>query len=429
MHTNSNSKKGITSIMGESCLPVLLVVGLSSALASVTSQADVPHIFADGTPAIAGEVNANFESLDLRLGTIESLTLEDRLSALESLDPPQLTVDCDSDADALQAAIDTATPLGLSIQVSGSCNAIEIFNKRNLFIDGGDKSSTTITATDRAALDIGLSQGVFIDNLTAVGSDDDPAIIVGASTALISDVTAINGPNGDGTVSVWSNGFAVFGGDTVIGSADGSDPVALQISERGSVIFEQGTVSIKGTTAIAMEQQSLLDQDPGSAANTLSIEGDLSIENLSSFEISNGSVLGNIFIRTGSQFLASTEADYSISIDGEVDSAGGGATFTMDTRRGGAAELTGIFRTNFAGGAAFYGPGTVVAPELILVGLSSRVFILGGVVVGNGEVYPAFTVRHLSVVLSLTALDLEQITCVGTVVVQQVTPDVLDICS
>ncbi|MDT8399893.1 MAG: hypothetical protein RQ899_14900 [Pseudomonadales bacterium] len=428
MQTNRRLAAGVEKVTRRAYRPLFLIIGVFSGLVSVASRADVPNTFVDGTPAVAGEVNANFDNLDQRLENLESLGLADRLSVLENLDPPEITVDCDTNPGALQAAIDAASPLGLSIQVSGSCGAVEIFNKRNLFIDGGDKSSTTITAsTELAALGIALSQGVFIDNVTAVGSNEEPAIIVGASVVILGNITATNGPNNDGTVTVAAGSYTVFDGDIAIGSADGSDPVALQLSERGSVIIENALATIKGVAAIAMEQQSLFDHDPSTPADILNIEGNVGVGSLSTFEMNHGSIQGNTNILGGSNFLARAETGYNISIDGNVNSSGGGSTFTLATVDEGTASLAGTYTANFSGGGAVIGAGTVFSPATVNVASASRLLIQGGAVIGDGETNPEFNVNRFSILTSFSELDPVRVTCNGTVVAQQLAPEFLDL--
>ena len=95
-------------------------------LGLAAANAEVPHDFHSGNPVRAGEMNTNFQSLDGR-----ATNLEVRVSALEE-DPGvgggrsvTMTVDCGSNADALQGAGDVAGH-GDTIEFSGTCNPIHI---------------------------------------------------------------------------------------------------------------------------------------------------------------------------------------------------------------------------------------------------------------------------------------------------------------
>ena len=98
---------------------------------SAQAQAEVPHTFTPGDPAVAAHVNENFSDLDGRIVDLGQL-VADQSNGIGV----EIALDCDSDADAFRnAEINSHTTYILT----GMCNGpIWIYDRSNVTIKGDD---------------------------------------------------------------------------------------------------------------------------------------------------------------------------------------------------------------------------------------------------------------------------------------------------
>ncbi len=156
------------------------------ALFICNTQADVPNVFVSGSPAVAAEVNENFDNLDQRLTAIEQGT-----------GGSEVAIDCSGDVNAL---INTDLKNGNTYVLTGMCNGpIGVFGNKSVTFKG----DATGTKDDGVILPAGLTQHpeaaiavygpnqVFLENLT-VSSEN----YVSTSYSFGSYVATLNAGNG-----------------------------------------------------------------------------------------------------------------------------------------------------------------------------------------------------------------------------------------
>jgi hypothetical protein len=362
----------------------------------VLVNAAVPHIFSNGQPADANKVNVNFADLDGRLATLEVLGL------------PQVGVDCDSDREALQKAIDAAPHSGQEITVTGICNSISIFSKNNLVITG---PATVRGSNTEDTLNINLSQGVFINGITVDANNMGPsAVWVGASAVVFTDLTTRNSA-GDASMGISTNGLAIFGGNTYINKPTGpvdpndpSAPLALEMDERASLLVE-GSAVINGE--VDMSDFSYFDQDSeGNPANELDLNGKITIGPASRMEAENGSLSGPMEISGGS-FLARPGGGQTLSYNGNLTVVR--SSLFLDTTSGGTINLSGN-RMIAQLGSLISAEGTniTLSHNEVTVSFNSQLFLQAGALAGSVN---QFFFSTFSSFYSETFIDFSKVSC------------------
>lgn len=140
---------------------LILATAISHVIA-FGANAAVPNTFTAGQPALASEVNENFSSLDSRIESLEDRTTDTYQT---------VAVDCTADAGALAAVIEDArnAPSRVTYEVTGKCNAVEIF-RADIKIDGTNGGSIAADPDlDGESLFIDAQSNVRLINLTLDG--------------------------------------------------------------------------------------------------------------------------------------------------------------------------------------------------------------------------------------------------------------------
>ena len=109
-----------------------------------TARAVVPNVFKNGAPAMADEVNANFESL------------QSAINGIDGIDSWLFNVDCGSDPAALQNKLTTTTEPNRFLRyylISGRCE-VGLFttNHSNIYVVGADETAAIVP--DEATADV-----------------------------------------------------------------------------------------------------------------------------------------------------------------------------------------------------------------------------------------------------------------------------------
>lgn len=151
--------------MKRGLMTTLLVVAMLDA------QASGLHSFQDSTVARADDVNHNFGYLDGRIDELVS-----------RIEAPEVTevVNCVSDPDALQQAIEKARGLNsiLNITASGDCNRIDVANQQVSISNGGN---LTINNSGGSASN---APTVTVRDAGVLAINGYPSINGGANTAI-----------------------------------------------------------------------------------------------------------------------------------------------------------------------------------------------------------------------------------------------------
>ena len=291
---------------------VMLATLLLAAI--VNAHANGLRPFQDSTVARADDVNHNFSYLDVRI--------DELVSRIESPEATEV-VNCDSNPDALQQAIEKGRGLNsiLSISASGGCNRIDIANQQVSISNGGNltisnsggSSSTaaTVTVRDAGVLSISGYPSVNGGANTAI-SIYGQSYFLGAYLQITGGVTGIKASwsnfvlLGNATFSDTSNAMALFSstglflGELPGGSVfkcDGSDdgpPACLTITKPDSF-----------SSAFSLSNSRLA---LGSENTQLSINADeASMGNHSSLSLRRGSlVFSEEFKVEGSSVITAT---------------------------------------------------------------------------------------------------------------------------
>ncbi len=207
-------------------------------LLSVAGSVDTGNIktFVDGQPALAGEVNGNFQELITQIDDNDGriTNIEGFAGSILTTGTSDVAVDCDIDGGgALQSAIDVASnhTSTLNITANGACDGpINISNRAQVFISGGGTTTITGDGTSGTTFNIAKS-GVTLLGLTIDGNGDtDGLAVTNGALAVIIGVTV----DGATRRQVTAGGSAqiVFGGANTVGSnADGATGLDLQSAE------------------------------------------------------------------------------------------------------------------------------------------------------------------------------------------------------
>ncbi|MEM1113380.1 MAG: hypothetical protein AAGI11_15815 [Pseudomonadota bacterium] len=320
---------------------------LAGALPPPPPLGNIPFTFSNGTPADAEEVNQNFANLDTRLGSLEASNVA------------TVPANCALDPEAVQDAVDSAPAHGLIIDADGTCNSVNIFNKANIMINGPATFVATGTEESDRPLNIGLSRGIFINDITADAlNTNERAVNVGASTALFTNLVAKKSTDID--VSVNTKSVAILSGTSLIGDVSDVSPGALEVTEI-SYFGAEGNLTLRGSnTALRVDSGSRFSQESGdSASNAVTIVSAntaVSQQQGSWMFVDNGSITGNMR-SISSDFFAAPNGDQAFDITGRI-------------------ELTlSKFSINTFGGTG--GPGSTISGGDIVVQISSVFTMLG----------------------------------------------------
>ena len=128
-------------------ISLLLFVLLVSAAGSAQAQVTIPNTFSDGTPALASEVNANFQALASAVNASDCATAADVVC----------TPSCPA-CDTLGSYNQGFTAGGNGVDIT-SDNAAVCATAGGTYNAGADSCSVDVTAIIDAAYDLALAEG------------------------------------------------------------------------------------------------------------------------------------------------------------------------------------------------------------------------------------------------------------------------------
>lgn len=154
------------------------------------------------------------------------------------------TVDC-SAGDSLQAAIDDTAPLPVSITVSGTCGEAIVIERDGVRLSGRDPVATIDASTvDGAALHLNGAHGVVVDGLAVVDTSD-PAIEAFASSVRLENSTFSAGDGGSINITAFAeHSFLHLVGTTVelaVSASDAQFNVAVALGQGSGAAIESNT--------------------------------------------------------------------------------------------------------------------------------------------------------------------------------------------
>lgn len=192
--------------------------------AMVDAHANGLRPFQDSTVARADDVNHNFGYLDDRI--------DELVSRIES---PEVTevVNCDSNPDALQQAIENARGLNsiLSVSASGNCNRINVANQQVSISNGGNltinnSGGSVDTAPTVTVRDAGV---LSISGYPSINGGANTAISIYGQSYFLGAYLRITG-GATGILASWSNFI-------LLGQASFSDTINAMVLNSSTGLF------------------------------------------------------------------------------------------------------------------------------------------------------------------------------------------------
>ncbi|MEM1111055.1 MAG: hypothetical protein AAGI11_04020 [Pseudomonadota bacterium] len=216
----------------------LPLAALSTAVLSISSfvSADLPNTFVEDTPAVAAEVNENFEFLN------------SRIDALSNYELIELDINCsglEPNPAALQEALDTR-PFGrIRVNVAGACGPVQIRGMHDVSLVGASGASITGTSGDQPALLIDASTGVSISDLRIASAANSTAfgtaLTVTFSQAALENLVVTNDGSSDSLLMRVTSQSSVSMTNSSVENDTGS---------RGLLVSDKSTVSLLGLTEL-----------------------------------------------------------------------------------------------------------------------------------------------------------------------------------
>ncbi len=217
---------------------------LATLLVSNSLQADVPNVFTDGEPAIAAEVNENFNDLDTRVTALEGISGSDTIT---------INVECNAGGSANNAIAEAASAKHLFVNISGTCNERVVITRSgvSLLSDAATPASINFVETPLSPLHVSLGDVLLPELNGAIN-------LIGASNIIIDNLTITGATAG---VAVRYNSSAIVQNSTLTGnviglSADSNSTAVLANSQvnnnslYGAVANNSGTLSLTGGNTI-----------------------------------------------------------------------------------------------------------------------------------------------------------------------------------
>ena len=280
-------------------------------------------VFQSGTPAVAAEVNANFQALADEINDNNA-----RIAA--SADAVNIIIDCDAEGtDALNNAIQSSNPVQpLNLTTTGTCGPVSI-SRDNVSIDG--QSTTTIgsLAGGDNPVSIESARNIVLSNVTldAQGTAENALSSSISSVVTLSSVVAQNST--DNAINNILESTMVLDGINDFGSGS---PVGFNTGGSATTIQFSGSSSFTGSDSAIQVN-----------VNSLMAGGGWTIGNLTEVEESHLLVFGDAQFSTlnvSRQSSAFIEADgATISIG--VLNVGLSSTADLEAENGGSIAITG----------------------------------------------------------------------------------------
>ena len=386
---------------------------------------DVANIvtFQSGDPAVAAEVNGNFNELISAINDNDA-----RLTAIENRPAPgevlEVTLDCDTDAAILADTITNASlATALDVSVSGTCDPVTIARD---FISITGPVTITSDGDGSTPLTIISGRNIHLENVTldAEFLADRALLMDQGSQAFIRGLTASNANLF--SASILGSIILLEGNNTF--SATGS-ATALSAVSNSYLRMEDGITTITSEgTALSVQTNSVVF---GREENTTAtISGNVVITSGSTFSVFNSTILGNFDATINSYSAMRAAGGGSSSITGTINvninsylHLLGDETSTVNTSggniilvsngyiiasQGSVVDATGPNQFIFLRGALLtVFPGSVVSANNIVTDIASYLFVSGDGIL-NGTV----GVRTNSVLLQQTPVPLPSLTVI-----------------
>jgi|GEM_PF-5730780 len=213
-----------------------VIIGMSAIVMlwmSGFAQAAVPHVFSDGEPAIAAEVNENFNALDTRVASLEEGKAGDDNTI-------SIDVDCDKNESVNHVIAGAAPANHLFVNISGTCRERIVITRSNVSLLGDVDSVTAIEFIETPLS--AFHSSLTVDDL---GESQGAINILGAQNIIIAHLTISGAVNdnivtdepGSG-VAVRANGSAFIQHSIITGNRVGIDTRA-----GGSVILSNNQIN------------------------------------------------------------------------------------------------------------------------------------------------------------------------------------------
>jgi hypothetical protein len=242
------------------CLPVIPVAAFASSLT-------VPNTFTNATPAVASQVNDNFNAVKTAVDDNDA-----RLDVLEPSASP-IVVNCSTDANALQTALSSPRTGKLLINFSGTCNPVFIA-RSNVEIVGASRATAVITGATgvwNSSVTINNANYVKLKTLTMKRADDQFMVASAWRSNVILDDVLIDqstggNPAGEGFAFIQSKGSLInidaqnigaYVGSTVL--FESGNEIINTVGSNALEINENSTVMVIGNSNVFSSTDSVLD--------------------------------------------------------------------------------------------------------------------------------------------------------------------------
>ena len=181
---------------------LILLTGLTMASASLATDLDIPHKFTAGTPAIANEVNANFEAT--------KTAINNKQDQLSSADCSVGKVVQSIAADGSTTCVDLTTPKTRYLALPGEAFVSATGQSINTSSDSGGAYHANINSSDTLVAAIHLPDGAVITEFAVWMEDAAPGQLdVSLNRRSLSN-TGINSIANLSSVGVYSAGVRTY---------------------------------------------------------------------------------------------------------------------------------------------------------------------------------------------------------------------------
>lgn len=265
------------------CVFAVIALVANFANADPVNQGNITT-FSNGTPALAGDVNGNFDELIAQINDHANELAS--VGSFLTLGSETVDVDCDANGGAaLQNAIDEArnTTSTLTVNATGTCNGIFV-NRRDVIING---SNLTIRGANGGQALVTQRANVNLVNTGAPGTfvlDGNGSFrtvgVVGNSIVQLNDVTVTGATSVQ--IAVFEYSRLSFIGTCVVGQG-GDGTTGLQVEQGVALLVGFSDVATELTinssgTALLLQSGTYLSLDFGSVSPKLNITGASSVD-------------------------------------------------------------------------------------------------------------------------------------------------------
>jgi hypothetical protein len=318
---NGPRTRSPVSRLGASLLPLVLV---SAASADTVNPGNIA-VFQNGQPALADEVNGNFDELILQIND-HATRLDDVEAGGVVLGDDSVSVDCGVDGpDALHDAINNANNAAgtLFVFATGACSEVAIF-RRGVVIVGTDLSITADGNDPRAdgyalqilASDVRLVAGQGSSFFQLNGNGEPNALVLKQDAQVLLIGVAVGGATDVQTQVSGYSTLAFLGSDTVGSQSDGARGIRMlqsRVPLLAASDFPASTLDLNSSgVAIEALHSSFLTLELSPGNTQLNVPNAAEIE----FAHNSSGVFGPVAITTNDTFRIADNS--SVTFDGNA---------------------------------------------------------------------------------------------------------------